>query len=719
MSKFFKRKEKVTLSGYADSECSGVSSFESLASLQTTMSDLSEKLVEYQRATMTRLDSVEDSVLRGSTRLPTSDLAPIRESTSTNQALLRASSSSSTASNQSTRPSRMPLPYTRESTSTLTTRESQRRASTRLTTTTGPAKTPIAATIYPSSPVKESSVDVDYLVALDEMKREVENIRRDVMVELHTTKYDLLKEMAMLKGAVLRLVDTLDQRGPIISSPTKAVESPTERQERTESEATDPCSTSSDTEDDDDLTMLPYMPRQSSQRPSTRQSMAKKKHTAHRLSSSTSLRDSIMPRDSTAPPPPPKDESLTQPWDAMLAQHLPLLDTKPKTLLLKGTRRWAMDAFKQWKHSPQTQVLAVVGGHGTGKSTFLGHLVTERQDDILASHFVRFDQQVDATRVVLSLARQIATAVPDYKHQLKRLNIPYLAQEPDAIALAMKLLVEPLHAITTIVPQHVIVLDGLDEDGDAAAASSTSLLDVLAAVALEFPPWVCFVVGGAPAIESKLPRCDRLSFSLAHKGFAADCLVLAQTITTKHAIDDADVAPLLKSRSAGSCHYLQFVDYAFAMLPPGTAVDATLAMQLPASLADIFADIFDDKYGAGRKRTWQKAQPVLEMIVAAAMLSFQKPSQPFVTESAVAERLQYTPQDLALVRRSFGDIVSVRDGVYRLHSQALVEWLVDPARDALPINVDRGMHILVHGTAPPTSTVESMVAAPRVVRFNI
>ncbi|CAK4674062.1 unnamed protein product [Aphanomyces euteiches] len=316
--------------------------------------------------------------------------------------------------------------------------------------------------------------------ALSEMKKQVENIRRDVMVELHTTKYDLLKEMALLKGSVLRLVDALDNRptSPVAVSETS-----------TEPSTDDDDYSTSDEANRDSVVVAPYLPKTSSQRASTKKSL--------RHSPSSSLREStrLSTRTSVARV---KETALTEPFEKLIEKHLPRLDTKPKLRMLSSTRKWAVEAFHKWKNNPQVQVLAVIGAHGTGKSTFLQHLVDTHPNDILASHFCRFDRTVDTTRIVISLARQIAATVPAYQEQLKRLNLPYLVQEPDAVILATKLLIEPLHAIEEMVPQHVIVLDGIDHDD---SLPSTRLLDLLSAVALEFPPWVCFVLSSCNASE--------------------------------------------------------------------------------------------------------------------------------------------------------------------------------------------------------------------------
>ncbi|CAK4335468.1 unnamed protein product [Aphanomyces euteiches] len=361
------------------------------------MADLTDKLAEYQRVTMSRLDSVEESVHRGTQRV--ADLPTIRESSTGRQSL---------------RPKTMPLPY------------------------------PSATNLDDNRNEPTKADDEIYMEALSEMKKQVENIRRDVMVELHTTKYDLLKEMTLLKGSVLRLVDALDNRptSPVAVSETS-----------TEPSTDDDDYSTSDEANRDSVVVAPYLPKTSSQRASTKKSL--------RHSPSSSLRESTR-------------------------------------LSTRTTRKWAVEAFHKWKNNPQAQVLAVVGAYGTGKSTFLQHLVDTHPNDILASHFCRFDRTVDTTRIVISLARQIAATVSAYQEQLKRLNLPYLVQEPDAVILATKLLIEPLHAIEEMVPQHVIVLDGIDHDD---SLPSTRLLDLLSAVALEFPPWVCFVLSSCNASE--------------------------------------------------------------------------------------------------------------------------------------------------------------------------------------------------------------------------
>ncbi|KDO28305.1 hypothetical protein SPRG_06355 [Saprolegnia parasitica CBS 223.65] len=656
-------RERVTLSGVTASAitASNYSSYQ-LDTLHETVASMNKQLDEYKRETIARLDHVEGTV-RDSTR--------------------RA------ISNQATNHIVPAKAYRDEPTGFENTSD---------------------------APAPSMAMDA----AVDEMKRHVDGIRRDVMMELHTTKYDLLKEMTMLRGAVMQLVDAMHQQPRAAATPLLRTEDrklSVMSDATVSSEADSESSTLEEPEVFEPNPKVPYLPAASrTPSPPKREStvvresirasskLSRESSKLSRESSKISRESSKLFRESTRQP--IKDQALTQPWENVLNQHLPFLNTqRPAMEMLPSTRTWAINQYIKWAQDAgptnESRVLNVVGGAGAGKSTLLSHLVSNYPEQIMASHFVRYDERHATSAILMSLAHQISCKLPDFQQQLVRLNLAYLIQEPDPVVLATKLLIEPLRSMPAPLESQVIVLDAVDED---ASTPGTNLISLLADVALEFPSWVLFLLSSRPvdSVLKALPTHDVLHFHMEHRPFAADCTIAVQSLMDKHGLDDKNILFLLKAKSQGSFLYLQFVDQAFAMIH--SEIDAGMILELPKTLYEIYDQVFEEKYGKGRRRVWQKVQPVLEAIVGAATLSHEKNACPFVTESDVQHIFKLGQPDLALIARSFEDIVAVDEetGVYRLQSKGLFDYLVDTSRsqEVAHINVERGVHYLTKGNVP-------------------
>ncbi|OQS02630.1 hypothetical protein THRCLA_05013 [Thraustotheca clavata] len=566
--------------------------------------------------------------------------------------------------------------------------------------------------------------------AMEAMKEHVEGIRRDVMTELHTTRYDLLKEMAMLRGAVMQLCDMInngDRKFSVMSDSTTSSE------------------TDSDSIRESNFTSnpkVPYLPapvrskekalaakepsktpKESTKEPKvaketkattqkvTRESKVIKESSRPSRESSRVSRESVR-RDSTkglfreSARMPIKDQALTEPWENVLNKHLPFIETqKPAMEMIPKTRKWAIARFTKWVHDASisepvndAKILNVVGGGGTGKTTLLSHIVSNYPTQIMASHFVRYDERHSTLSILMSLAHQISCKLPDYQQQLVRLNLPYLIQEPDPVVLATKLLIEPMNLMQAPLEAQVIVLDAVDED---LPTPSMHLVKLLSQCALEFPSWVLFLISSRPDAAAMLPTHDTIRFDMDHRSFAADCTIAVQSIMEKHQLDDKNILHLLKAKSQGNFLFLQFVDQAFSMIH--SDIDAGMVLELPKTLTDIYTQVFEEKYGKGRRRVWQKVQPVLEAILGAATISHQKNSCPFVTEADVQHIFKLSAPDLALIARSLEDIVYVNDGMYHLENKCIFDYLTADARteeDAAYVNVERGLHYLTKGNVP-------------------
>ncbi|KIM88079.1 hypothetical protein PILCRDRAFT_270109 [Piloderma croceum F 1598] len=132
----------------------------------------------------------------------------------------------------------------------------------------------------------------------------------------------------------------------------------------------------------------------------------------------------------------------------------------------------------------------LAGPAGSGKST-IAHTIAKRYDrvDKLAFSFFfsrRNRDRSDATRLILTLAYQVAITLPSAKQAME----DALAKEPSILDQRLehqftKLIVNPVLSITKPISPLIVVIDGLDECGSEAHVKE--LIRLLAGALHELP----------------------------------------------------------------------------------------------------------------------------------------------------------------------------------------------------------------------------------------
>ncbi|KAK1936553.1 hypothetical protein P3T76_009988 [Phytophthora citrophthora] len=543
-----------------------------------------------------------------------------------------------------------------------------------------------------------------------EVKEEVKAIRREVMNELHVTRYDVLKELTLLKGAIAQLVAQQQHSSPSVSSST-------------ESSSSDPLSA----EERAALT------RQTSTKTSaaTRDRLAASRINVHKTPP-PAARASVRLTQLA----PVADNALSTPLSSQqINEMFPLIDFTSELAahargLTPGSRTWALTRVEEWLDARfnvgTDTLLAVVGEGGTGKSAFLGTVAQQFRGNLLAAHCCQFDRKSKSSprNVLLSMVHQLVDNLPQFKNQLARLNLKYVLEEADPILLAGKVLVDPLNAMEEPVHATFMLVDGIDQCS-AGPNGRNELLQFFAQVIPQLPSWVGFLMSSKPSskLAKRLPVSSVLDFSAKNGAFVADVSSLVDDIARNFSDDDAvEAKKVLKQKSGGNFAYLDFTKQALSH--PGMAaaskegaVPLGVLHELPETLYDIYAEIFEDKFGQGRARVWGKAKPLLQLVVGAA----SGPYSP-VTEEQAKEHFNLTAEDLRMLRRSFVDLVAVKHGAYRIESSALYAWLSDPARseEQFYFSTDEALHALRKmrrngsSSAPSTTHHTSSRASSRV-----
>jgi hypothetical protein len=169
-------------------------------------------------------------------------------------------------------------------------------------------------------------------------------------------------------------------------------------------------------------------------------------------------------------------------------------------------RDWLRVRLEEWRRTARnSRLFWLSGSAGTGKSAFAGWLAHHGKVNVIGINLCHYniDERRDASRVIRTLAFQIATRLPDYRRLLlERLQNQDPAGEEvrrkSPAALFSFLLIEPLNrAIDGGRSENrlLVVVDGLDE---TVRDGRSDLAELLGAEAHKLPTWIAVVATSRP-----------------------------------------------------------------------------------------------------------------------------------------------------------------------------------------------------------------------------
>lgn len=185
-------------------------------------------------------------------------------------------------------------------------------------------------------------------------------------------------------------------------------------------------------------------------------------------------------------------------FNADIAYHLPRFTG----------RQWLVARYEDWlTNQSRSKVFRIEGGPGMGKTAVASFLAHATKSSVLGVHLCKSGSKAtqDPAQLVLSLAYQMATRLPDYRARLLRvpsIKNPALMQGEDAGSLWDLLISEPLWGAgkAGLIDRQrlAIVIDGLDE---ATENRENKIVDLLVDHIQTLPAWVGVVLTGRPDPE--------------------------------------------------------------------------------------------------------------------------------------------------------------------------------------------------------------------------
>jgi hypothetical protein len=199
----------------------------------------------------------------------------------------------------------------------------------------------------------------------------------------------------------------------------------------------------------------------------------------------------------------------------ILAPHI---DTQNALIAKKAesfnprTFQWALHDFDEWMHdqSSTQRCFILVGASASGKSTLVSHLVQERSNLVLASHFCRHDDNhtIDPKEMLLSISYQLCLQSVAFENKIRALLVgmrterkELLSQKHPVASLFRDFLESPLRDIEVTPDYHqCIVIDGI-ELGNEGNGEKNPLLKAVRTFLSYLPAWIRFVVVTTPQLS--------------------------------------------------------------------------------------------------------------------------------------------------------------------------------------------------------------------------
>jgi hypothetical protein len=217
-----------------------------------------------------------------------------------------------------------------------------------------------------------------------------------------------------------------------------------------------------------------------------------------------------------------------------------IMDASDRSECLAETRVDVVKFIKDWAADPTSGqcVLWLHGLAGSGKSTVATTIANQLRESGQLGAFLFFARDVtersDPTNVIRTLAHQLGLCNPGVGAAIAAVieNTPGISMSPLRLQFT-KLIVEPLSAIGQSTTTLVVILDALDECGNAKQRKS--LLAVLAAESHKLPASVRILITSRPEYD-------------IGRAFDSQTHILARELDTTSKMNTEDILTYLRHR---------------------------------------------------------------------------------------------------------------------------------------------------------------------------
>jgi tetratricopeptide (TPR) repeat protein len=372
------------------------------------------------------------------------------------------------------------------------------------------------------------------------------------------------------------------------------------------------------------------------------------------------------------------------------AYLLPLDCTPDINSRLQGFtgRQWLLDEINTWREGDRSsRIFCLSGGPGMGKSAVVAWLAHSNKAQVIAAQFCRYNspERRDPTRVIRSIAFQLATRLPDYRRHL--LNQPEIKDldRKNPVDLFDYLLANPLrYAINGNRPRQLIVIDALDE---TLQNGQSVLTELIASQLSKLPDWLGWVVTSRPesAIRGQLEQFGLHEINADDPRNQDDVETYIQHWLPTLGLEQTDLIHAqqqILTAAQGNFLYVRQLQTAIQQ----NIIDIKHLNDLPKGLSALYLREFKYRFPDAYNYE-QELLPVLEILVAS--------SRPIPT-SDIETLLNYSKRQRAKVIERLGSYLTVTDQGVALFHKSLQDWLLDEKSAGADyfVEVNKGHQVL-------------------------
>ncbi len=376
---------------------------------------------------------------------------------------------------------------------------------------------------------------------------------------------------------------------------------------------------------------------------------------------------------------------------SQLEEYLLPLDCTPDiNSRLQGFtgRQWLLDEINTWREGDRSsRIFCLSGGPGMGKSAVVAWLAHSNKAQVIAAQFCRYNspERRDPTRVIRSIAFQLATRLPDYRRHL--LNQPEIKDldRKNPVDLFDYLLANPLrYAINGNRPRQLIVIDALDE---TLQNGQSELTELIASQLSKLPDWLGWVVTSRPesAIRGQLEQFGLHEINADDPRNQDDVETYIQHWLPTLGLADAELIHAqqqILTAAQGNFLYVRQLQAAIQQ----NIIDIKQLNDLPKGLSALYLREFKYRY-PDTHHYEQELLPILEILVAS--------SRPIPT-SDIETLLNYSKRQRAKVIERLGSYLTVTEQGVALFHKSLQDWLLDENSAGADyfVEIDNGHQVL-------------------------
>ena len=331
-------------------------------------------------------------------------------------------------------------------------------------------------------------------------------------------------------------------------------------------------------------------------------------------------------------------------------------------------RQWLFDRYADW-HKGEGSIFFLIGGPGSGKSTFLSKLVMS-DERIKGIHFCKYNDinSGKLRSVIKTLSYYLLTQSEEYANYIGDLDLQTLDSKSEA-ELFNVLIVKPLVKLKEQKEPIIVAIDAVDE---MDRADAMEFIKLLSDNKQYLPEWFKLILSSRDNydIVNKLQSFSPVVLDVSCEENFNDLREYILKSEVAEALTENDIQAIIKKSNG----IIQYVKFAIEEIKKG---GAAAIEELPVGLSGIYECNFDRFF---KNQPFDSARKILEIICAAC--------EPLTIDNLA----EITGDRVAVMKlvQQLGAYLRVDNGKISFFHKSLNDWLTGLSNINYALDIDGG-----------------------------